>query len=204
MDPQSAVDLRKREQAVGRYALDLLLSDAEGRVVIVENQLEQTDHTHLGQLLTYCAGAAADAVIWIASSITEEHEAALKWLNENTIAGVGFSHGLPQQVEIGGKPRREIRCLIWPYGPKRHRLQASQIPHRRHYPPALGRTWSVIIRPLSAAGLAYALPTHGRDPDLAPLTSADNRRQHGAHISEWQSTRQTGSLASAIAQRPSL
>ena len=57
-----ALELRQREHPVGRYALDLLLEDARGRVVIVENQLEQTDHTHLGQLLTYCAGAKADAV----------------------------------------------------------------------------------------------------------------------------------------------
>jgi hypothetical protein len=85
-----ALELRQREHPVGRYALDLLLEDARGRVVIVENQLEQTDHTHLGQLLTYCAGAKADVVIWIAQSITEEHAAALEWLNDNTVVGVGF------------------------------------------------------------------------------------------------------------------
>lgn len=85
-----ALEFRQREHPVGRYALDLLLEDAEGRVVIVENQLEQTDHTHLGQLLTYCAGTKADVVVWISSFITEEHAAALEWLNENTIAGVDF------------------------------------------------------------------------------------------------------------------
>src|SRR5690606_3777278 len=60
-----ALELRHREYPVGRYALDLLLQDAQGRVIVVENQLEQTDHGHLGQLITYCAGTQADVVIWI-------------------------------------------------------------------------------------------------------------------------------------------
>jgi hypothetical protein len=85
-----ALEFRQREHPVGRYALDLLFEDTERRVVIVENQLEQTDHTHLGQLLTYCAGTSADVVIWISPFITEEHAAALEWLNENTVVGVGF------------------------------------------------------------------------------------------------------------------
>jgi hypothetical protein len=85
-----ALRLRKREYPVGRYSLDLLLEDAQGRTVIVENQFGQTDHDHLGKLLTYCAGTEAEAVIWIAESLTEEHIGALEWLNENTVAGIGF------------------------------------------------------------------------------------------------------------------
>lgn len=84
------LQLRAREHQVGRYYLDLLLDDPGGRVVIVENQFNRTDHTHLGQLLTYCAGTHAQVVIWIAEKMTEEHAAALEWLNENTLPGVGF------------------------------------------------------------------------------------------------------------------
>src|SRR4051812_10157588 len=58
-----ALELRDREHAVGKYWLDLLLEDAQERVVIVENQFGATDHDHLGKLLTYCAGTSADVVI---------------------------------------------------------------------------------------------------------------------------------------------
>lgn len=86
-----ALTLRAREHPVGRYSLDLLLEDARERTVIVENQFEQTDHDHLGKLLTYAAGTKADLVIWIAETFTEEHLAALEWLNSSTIEAVGFS-----------------------------------------------------------------------------------------------------------------
>ncbi len=85
-----ALRLRAREFQVGRYSLDLLLEDGQARTAIVENQFGQTDHDHLGKLLTYCAGTEAEVVIWIAESLTEEHVGALEWLNENTVAGVGF------------------------------------------------------------------------------------------------------------------
>jgi hypothetical protein len=81
---------RSREYPVGKYYLDLLLEDTQERVVIVENQFGSTDHDHLGKLLTYCAGTDASVVIWIAEALNAEHVAALEWLNENTVAGVGF------------------------------------------------------------------------------------------------------------------
>jgi hypothetical protein len=85
-----SLTFKNREHPIGRYFLDLLLEDSNQRVVIVENQFGQTDHTHLGQLLTYCAGAKAAVIVWIAERLTEEHVAALEWLNENTVSGVGF------------------------------------------------------------------------------------------------------------------
>jgi hypothetical protein len=84
------LEFRDKEHAVGRYSLDLLLADDRSRTVAVENQFGRTDHDHLGKLLTYGAGTKADVVIWISESFTEEHAAALDWLNENTVEGVGF------------------------------------------------------------------------------------------------------------------
>jgi hypothetical protein len=69
------LELKAREHQVGRYSLDLLLADATERVVIVENHFGQTDHDHLGKLLTYCAGPEADVVIWIAERLNEERGA---------------------------------------------------------------------------------------------------------------------------------
>ena len=78
-------ELSHNEHAVGNYSLDLIGKDSiTGDVIIIENQLEQSDHSHLGQLLTYAAGTEAVNVVWIAPTFREEHRAALDWLNSRT------------------------------------------------------------------------------------------------------------------------
>lgn len=110
-----SLQLKEREYAVGRYSLDLLLEDAQGRTVIVENQLGQTDHDHLGKLLTYCAGTEADVVVWISETLTEEHVAALEWLNESTVAGVGFFGVELELLKIDdSKPAPHFRVVVKP------------------------------------------------------------------------------------------
>lgn len=110
-----SLDLREREHRVGRYSLDLLLCDKDERVVIVENQFGQTDHDHLGKLLTYCAGTEAAVVIWIAEELNEEHVAALEWLNENTIQGVGFFGVELELLQIdGSRPAPNFRVVVQP------------------------------------------------------------------------------------------
>jgi len=74
-----------REKPIGKFSLDLFGTDvATGRRVIVENQLETSDHNHLGQLLTYAGGSEPSIVVWIAKAIRQEHRAALEWLNSVT------------------------------------------------------------------------------------------------------------------------
>src|SRR5438270_12040060 len=66
--------LEAAEHAVGGYSLDLIGRDlSNGSVLIVENQLGPTDHSHLGQVLTYAAGTSASTIVWIATSFREEH-----------------------------------------------------------------------------------------------------------------------------------
>ncbi len=85
------LDLVETESPVGGYAVDLYAKDLNtGRWVIIENQLEQTDHTHLGQLMTYGAGKEAGVVIWISPKFRDEHREALDWLNEITDESVSF------------------------------------------------------------------------------------------------------------------
>lgn len=73
------------EVGVGDFRLDIMGKDANSKsIVAIENQLERTDHNHLGQIITYTAGSKAEIVIWIAKEIRPEHEAALEWLNENS------------------------------------------------------------------------------------------------------------------------
>jgi len=74
----------EREQSAGRYNIDLVAEDEGGNPVIIENQLEKTDHAHLGQLLTYAVGVDAKTIIWISPMPREEHIEVIEWLNEIT------------------------------------------------------------------------------------------------------------------------
>jgi hypothetical protein len=89
------------EKRVGAYELDIYGrvegSDAK---VIIENQLTQTDHRHLGQLITYASGLEAALVIWIAVDVTDEHRAAVEWLNRSTKDGVSFFLVRPEVLQI--------------------------------------------------------------------------------------------------------
>jgi hypothetical protein len=77
--------LQATEREVGEFSADIVAVEDSGAHVLIENQLEATDHRHLGQVLTYLAGLDGDAtVIWIATRFREEHRAAIDWLNANT------------------------------------------------------------------------------------------------------------------------
>ncbi len=78
------LELEAQEASVGSYALDILAHDVNGHRVVIENQLEATDHTHLGQLLTYAAGFDANVIVWIAKKFRDEHREALDLLNRRT------------------------------------------------------------------------------------------------------------------------
>ena len=99
------LELEAQEKAVGPFRADILCKDiGSGQWVLVENQLERTDHTHLGQLLTYASGLQAVTVVWIAKQFTEEHRATLDWLNKITDDSFRF-FGLEVELwRIGSSP----------------------------------------------------------------------------------------------------
>ena len=85
------IEITQTEAAVGAFSLDILGKvSGSDRVVIVENQLERTDHVHLGQLLAYAAGLDAKIVVWISPDVRDEHRQAIHWLNERTTDAVAF------------------------------------------------------------------------------------------------------------------
>ena len=99
------LEVEAQEKNVGPFRADILCKDtATDDWVLIENQLEPTDHTHLGQLLTYAAGLEAVMVVWIAEGFTDEHRAALDWLNEITDEKFSF-FGLEIELwRIGDSP----------------------------------------------------------------------------------------------------
>lgn len=80
----------QREVDAGDFAVDLVCEDGEGRPVIIEKQLEKTNHDHLGKLLTYLVNRDASTAIWIATEPRPEHQKVVDWLNESTPANISF------------------------------------------------------------------------------------------------------------------
>ncbi len=99
------LELVGEEQSVGPFRADILCKNtADSSFVLIENQIERTDHTHLGQVITYAAGLDAVTIVWIAKRFTEEHRAALDWINEISHENIRF-FGLEVELwKIGESP----------------------------------------------------------------------------------------------------
>lgn len=99
------LELEAQEKGVGPFRADILCKDiGTDSWVLVENQLERSDHIHLGQLLTYASGLQAVTIVWVAARFTEEHRATLDWLNKITDESFRF-FGLEVELwRIGASP----------------------------------------------------------------------------------------------------
>lgn len=85
------LEIDDRESPVGSFSVDLVGKElGSSRLVVIENQLEQTDHSHLGQLFTYAAGKEAKIIVWISPQFRDEHREVMDWLNENTPEDMAF------------------------------------------------------------------------------------------------------------------
>jgi len=85
------IEAIQREVSVGEFAVDIFGKETgSGREVIIENQLAATDHSHLGQLLTYAAGLDAKVVVWLSPQFRDEHKQTIDWLNRHTAENLSF------------------------------------------------------------------------------------------------------------------
>lgn len=128
----------EREQAAGSFAADLVCQDCSGNTVIVENQLEKSDHDHLGKVITYLASFGARPAIWLVSDARPEHASAISWLNQTSLADfylikieavrIGDSHAAPlfTVVVVPSEESREI-------GRAKRELSEGEVLRRRFW-----------------------------------------------------------------------
>ena len=77
--------LEEKESNVGDFSVDLYATEeGTNRKIIIENQLEETNHDHLGKIITYASGKDAEVIIWIVKKARDEHKQAIEWLNQHT------------------------------------------------------------------------------------------------------------------------
>ena len=99
------LELTGTETRVGTFSADILARNpADDSVVLIENQLEGSDHTHLGQIMTYLAGLETHTMVWVAPSFRDEHLSAIRWLNEHTVDPFAFFAVRVRVVRIADSP----------------------------------------------------------------------------------------------------
>lgn len=102
----------EREKSVGSFNVDLFCEDRNATYVIIENQLERTDHDHLGKLLTYMVNLEAKTAIWVTPEVRSEHQRVIDWLNKSTSADFSFYLVRVEAVRIAGSPYAPLFTVL--------------------------------------------------------------------------------------------
>jgi hypothetical protein len=124
----------EREKSVGSFNVDLFCEDLNGNYVIIENQLERSDHDHLGKLLTYLVNIEARTAIWITPEVRPEHQRVIDWLNEATNADFSFYLVQVEAVRIGDSPFAPLfTVLAAPDEQTREIGETKKVLADRHY-----------------------------------------------------------------------
>lgn len=131
-----------REKNAGDFSVDLVAEDEAGNVIIIENQLEKSDHDHLGKLITYLTSLEAKAAVWLVSEPRPEHVRAIAWLNESRAAS--FYLAKVEAIQIGDSPPAPLLTLIT--GPSAEAVEAGETKKEfaeRH--DARKRFWTMLL-----------------------------------------------------------
>jgi hypothetical protein len=110
------IKLIKTEASVGKFSVDILAEEeASGRKIIIENQLEDTNHDHLGKIVTYASGYDAEIIVWIVKGVRDEHQKAIDWLNEHTDENISFFLIKIELWQIeGSNPAPKFEIMVSP------------------------------------------------------------------------------------------
>lgn len=193
----------ERERAAGDFSVDLVAEDESGNPVVIENQLEKSNHDHLGKLLTYAVAIGADTAIWIVSEARPEHVNAISWLNE--FSTVTFHLVKMEAIKVSDSPpaarltqvvgpseeirkigetkkeweRQDLRYRFWTelLEKARHKtkLHAKKSPIRRNY---IGSGWGGSGK--RGLGFRYVIRRHDAQADLYIYGGKDSDERNEA------------------------
>ena len=129
------LELRDTEAEVGAFSLDVLAHDlGNNRPVVIENQLEPTDHDHLGKLLTYAARYEAHTIVWLVRDFRPEHRAALDWLNQRTGEDTAFFGVVVEAWKIDdSRPAPRFSPVVVPNDWQKQEQEAGLSPKQLRY-----------------------------------------------------------------------
>ena len=136
----------EREKSAGYFSVDLVAEDENGGTVVIENQLEKSNHDHLGKLITYLTAMEAGKAVWIVSNPRPEHVKAIAWLNETSSAD--FYMAKIEAVKIEDSPAAPLLTLI--VGPSAEAKEVGQAKHNRAERYSIRKRWWMDIIERSA------------------------------------------------------
>ena len=172
------LELVRTEAPVGTFSVDILAKDvSENRDVVIENQLEPTNHDHLGKVLTYAAGYNADVMVWIVKDFRDEHRQALDWLNQRTGEETEFYGVVVRAVRIGDSRPAYVFDVVARPNEFRKRHVNLNTSNNDKDTDAYRQFWERITEKLKRDGL---------DRSKGKLPSVDIRTSRAASILESQ------------------
>jgi hypothetical protein len=154
--------VEQREHSVGDFSVDLLCEDGSGALVIIENQLEKTNHDHLGKLLTYLVNRNANTAIWITTEPRSEHQKVIDWLNQYTPTDISFYLVRVEAVRIDESRLAPLFTIL--AGPDR---QAKELGDQkkewadRHY--KRQEFWTMLLERLGKKSVIFSSISPGKE-----------------------------------------
>lgn len=165
------LELTEAEHKVGEFSLDLIGKDGSGRTVIVENQLGQSDHDHLGKLLTYAGGTDPAVIVWVAPKFRENHRAAIDWLNVRTDEDTSLFAVEVSAVKIdNSKPAALFRLIAQPNSWSKQ-VHAEKVAALSGKSAAYSVFWSELLTRLRAAHPEWTSASTGPSQNWIMLPS---------------------------------
>lgn len=204
----SIVSAEREKKTESAFSVDLVAEDEAGHSIIIENQLEKSNHDHLGKLITYLTAMQATTAIWIVSHPRPEHVAAMTWLNESTSAD--FYLLKLEAIRIGASLPAPLLTLI--VGPSdegksigrskeemserhqiRHRWWSQVVQHpgaHRHKHISPGKyTWIGLASGLRGVGYNYSVRKTGAAAEVY-IDRGKGRQAENLHIFDSLQSRQ--------------
>jgi len=187
MNEELGLDLSnvERERAAGSFNVDLIAEDRYGNLVVIENQLEKSDHDHLGKLITYLTALEAKTAVWIVAQHRPEHVKAVAWLNESSSAD--FYLVQVEAVQIGESPPAPLlNLIVGPSDDTRGVKATKQDLAQRHVERI--RFWEGLLAKAKEKTSLHANVSAGKDTWISAgagksgLAFTYGIRQHDAHV----------------------